>query len=244
MKLWTPRLVKARLDRELLTRERPSKWDDMAELSALLTMERGTWKEQMHELWLNGDPINIAGGLAGLEGQLSPATDVTITPAAATATLLYPAVYTPLRAGATSPTIWQFYLAGAHTTAATPGSAAFQCGIGAVATNLMGSATTTLAETASQLTSVFRCWGYVVAPRTGGGSTGANSTAVGYIEIGWTTGTAAPGVMFAGTPLIFGGVTASSYDSSIATNFHVDVTVTTSSTNTYIPRLCLWGSWN
>lgn len=244
MKLWRPHLIRTRLDRELLTRDRPSKWDDMTELSALLTAQKGTWKEQMAEQWVNGIPMGVAGGLAGLEGQLSPPVDVTVTQTAA-AIVSWPVTYTPIRAGAASPTLWQIFAAGAQTTAATPGTVQWQAGIGTTAgSDLLGSATAALATTASQTASIWRVFGFVVAPRTGGGSTGANSTAVGYLQVDWTTGTAAPGAQFAGTPLLFGGVTASSYDSSVAQALHVDTLTATSVTNTLIPRLVLWGSWN
>jgi hypothetical protein len=244
MKLWRPHLIRARLDRELLTRNRPSKWDDMTALSALLVEQKGTWKEQMAEQWVNGIPMGVAGGLAGLEGQLSPPVDVAVTQTAA-AIISWPITYTPLRAGAASPTIWQLYAAGAMTTAATPGTVQWQAGIGTTAgSDLLGAATAALATTASVLTGIWRVTGMVVAPRTGGGSTGNNSTAVGYFEVTWTTGTAAPGAYFAGTPLIFGGLTASSYDSSVASALHVDTLTATSVTNTLTPRLVLWGSWN
>ena len=244
MKLAQMERIAHRLDHELLTKDRPSKWDDMTELGALLTQEKGTWKEQMSEMWVNGTPMAVAGGLAGLEGVGSPPTDVTITQTAA-AILSWPVVCTPIRAGAQSPTVWQLYAAGLQTTAATPGTVQWQAGIGGTAgTNLLGAATTALATTASQTASLWRCFGKLVAPRTGGGTVGANATAIGYFTIEWTTGTAGPGALFAGTPMLFGGATASSYDSSVATNLHVDTLTATSTTNTLKPQIILWGSWN
>jgi hypothetical protein len=73
--LWLP----ARVRELLLTRERPSKWDDMRELTAIDMMSRGTWKHQMHELLLDGQPVNIAGGLAGLEVNPQSANYATVT---------------------------------------------------------------------------------------------------------------------------------------------------------------------
>src|SRR6184192_1025804 len=145
--LWLPKRVRELL----LTRERPSKWDDMRELTAIDMMARGTWKHQMHELLIDGHPTNIAGGLAGLEVNAQSANYPTITLGGTELSLWTPQTYCPVAAFNNAPKVYQLECFGTATSAATPGTESINPRVDVVGgTSLGASGATQITPTASE----------------------------------------------------------------------------------------------
>lgn len=235
-KLWRP----GHLDREALTRERPSKWDDMRELAGLLASAKGPWKQQLAEIWVNGVPMNVAGGLAGLEVN-PPSADLSSVTVNATEAALWPTSWTPVSAQRQAPTAFYLKAYGVATSAATPGTQTFNPRIGTSSSGISLGISSNLTPTASETAVVWRIEGDLAAPRSAGASTVA--TATGYFEYHQTTGTSGNAGYLTGTPLIFGG-TSSTWDNTVAQALFMGVVAATSTTNTMTPRLIVWASWN
>lgn len=229
-----------RLSREvLLTRERPSKWDDMRELAAL-QMQGATWKQRMNEMWIDGVPMNVGGGLMGLEVNPSSANYSTITIGATELSLwgtsLGPTIvpFTTFRQGSTGYMLRCF---GNATSAATPGTQTFNPRL----TNVTGASlgiSGTFTPIASETASPFILAGDLVL--RSGGSTSA--TLVGVFTYNESQGTAGGGIANT-SGQVFGG-TSITIDNTIAESLWMGLVAATSTTNTMIPQAVLWGSWN
>ena len=105
---------------EINARERPSKWDDIRELSHILLNQR-TMKQRMNDVWVNGDPVNISGGLAGLIANPVTVNQATVT-GGATELVLIPTALLPIEQNVQSGKVYHLFVSGDSTTAATPGT--------------------------------------------------------------------------------------------------------------------------
>lgn len=234
--LWLPK----RAREILLTRERPSKWDDMRELSALHMAQNGPWKRQMHELYLDGVPLGVAGGLAGLEVNPSSANYSTVTIGATELSLWTPQTHCPVTAYRQGSTMYQLECFGTATSAATPGTETITPRVDVVGGSSMGATgTTALTPTASETAAPFLLTGRLVL--RSGGATGA--TMVGVFLFMQSNVVGGGGTLMTGTPNIFGG-TSVTWDNTALKGLWMGLTATTSTTNTKIPQGILWGSWN
>jgi hypothetical protein len=234
--LWLPK----RARELLLTRERPSKWDDMRELTALNMMSQGSWKHQMHELLLDGQPTNIAGGLAGLEVNPAAGNYPTVTIGGTELSLWTPQTYCPVPAFTNSPKMYQLECFGTATSAATPGTESINPRVDVVGGSSLGiSGATQITPTASETASPFLLSGKVIL-RTSGLST---STMVGVFTFMQSAVTGGGGSLTTGTPQIFGGASVT-WDNTALKGLWMGLLAVTSTTNTKIPQGILWGSWN
>jgi hypothetical protein len=223
------------LDREILCRDRPSKWDDVSELAQLLYGDR-TAKQQMHDVWLNGDPINIAGGLGGLEAN-PPNADLATVTVNATEAALWPTAYTPIPALLQGPKAYSLKAWGVCTSAATPGTQTFNPRIGTSNAGISLGISSALTPTASETAVVWKIMGDVVLR---GGST-TTTTVTGVFDYDQTTGTTGNATTI--TALRFGG-TSASVDNTVAQALWMGLLAVTSTTNTMTPRGVIWASWN
>lgn len=240
MKLWTPKLRRTlhRLDSEALTRERASKWDDMRELTQLLAADM-PWKQQMGQMWANGVPLNVAGGLGGLEAN-PPGADLALVTVGASELAMWPAsTYTPIPALAVGPKAYFLRAYGVATSAATPGTQTFNPRIGTSSAGISLGISSNLTPTASETAVVWRIMGDMIlrAPST------TTAVATGFFSYDQTTGTSGNAGPLAGTPLYFGG-TSASVDNTAAQALFMGLVAATSTTNTMTPRLVIWASWN
>lgn len=234
--LWLPK----RARELLLTRERPSKWDDMRELQALDMAARGTWKHQMHELWIDGIPQGIAGGLAGLEVNPSSANYATVTLGGTELSLWTPQTYCPVSAFQNSPKMYQLEAFGTATSAATPGTESINPRVDVVGGSSLGiSGATQITPTASETASPFMLSGRLIL-RSAGAST---STMVGVFTFMQSSVVGGGGTLTTGTPQIFGGASVT-WDNTALKGLWMGLLAVTSTTNTKIPQGILWGSWN
>src|SRR3954470_10864553 len=162
--LWLPKRVRE----VLLTRERPSKWDDMRELTALNMMAHGTWKHQMHNLLIDGQPQNIAGGLAGLEVNPSAANYATVTITGTETSLWTPQIHCPVTAYQNGSKVYQIESFGTATSAATPGTESINPRVDVVGGTSLGiSGATQITPTASETAAPFLLSGRLVLRAAG-----------------------------------------------------------------------------
>src|SRR5689334_9176716 len=157
-----------RLREVLHTRERPSKWDDMRELQAMWMIERGTWKNQLHDLLVDGVPVNVAGGLAGLEVNPLSANYPTVTAGGTELSLWTPQTHTPVNAQQMTPKVYQLSAFGTKTSAATPGTETLNPRVDVVGGSSMG-ISGAITPTASETASTFSLEGRLIL-RKGGDS--------------------------------------------------------------------------
>jgi hypothetical protein len=234
--LWLP----ARVRELLLTRDRPSKWDDMRELTAIDMMSRGTWKHQMHELLVDGQPVGIAGGLAGLEVNAQSANYATVTLTGTETSLWTPQTYCPVTAFQTGPKVYQLECFGTATSAGTPGTESINPRVDVVGGSSLGiSGATQITPTASSSAAPFLLTGRLVL-RSGGAST---ATMVGVFTYMQSNVVGGGGTLATGTPQIFGGASVT-WDNTALKGLWMGLLAVTSTTNTKIPQGILWGSWN
>jgi hypothetical protein len=224
----------------LLTKERPSKWDDMRELSALNMLERGSWKHQMNELRVDGVPVAIAGGLAGLEVVPQSVNYATVTIGGTELSLWTPQTYCPVSAFQNAPKVYQLECFGTATSAATPGTESINPRVDVVGGSSLGiSGATQITPTASETAAPFMLQGRLIL-RTGGAST---STMVGVFTFMQSNVVGGGGTLATGTPQIFGGASVT-WDNTALKGLWMGLLAVTSTTNTKIPQGILWGSWN
>jgi len=235
--LWLP----TRLRELLLTRERPSKWDDMRELMALDMMARGPWKRQMHELWIDGIPVGVAGGLAGLEAG-PPGASITST-LTATEQNVFTAgassvANTPVNPYAVTPKAYIVEAWGTRTSAGTPGTETYNPRIGTSASGISMGISSSLTPTASETVVPYHLSGVWILRN--GGTTAAVATGIfRYVQGPSTTGTGAET-----TPLIFGTGVSASIDNTVAQGLYMGGVAATSTTNTMVQQGLIHGSWN
>jgi hypothetical protein len=234
--LWLPKRVRELL----LTRERPSKWDDMRELTALNMMAHGTWKHQMHEMLIDGQPQNIAGGLAGLEVNPSGANYPTVTITGTETSLWTPQTYAPVTAFQNGSKAYHLEAFGTATSAGTPGTESINPRVDVVGGSSLGiSGATQITPTASETASPFMLSGRLIL-RASGATT---STMVGVFTFMQSAVTGGGGTLTTGTPQIFGGASVT-WDNTALKGLWMGLLAVTSTTNTKIPQGILWGSWN
>lgn len=227
-----------RLDREVITRERPSKWDDMRELSQLLTADM-PWKQRMGQMWVNGELMGVAGGLAGLEANPNNADLSAVTVNATEAAMWGASTYTPIPALQVGPKAYYLRAYGVATSASTPGTQTFNPRIGTTSSGISMGISSNLTPTASETAVVWRLSGDMVLRSPGSTA----STATGFFSYEQTTGTSGNAGPLTGTPLFFGG-TSASIDNTTAQALFMGLVAATSTTNTMTPRLIIWASWN
>jgi hypothetical protein len=242
MKLAQMERIATQLDHELMTRERPSKWDDMRELSALLLSERTT-KQRLHDVWLNGEPMNVAGGLRGLVQNPVTVNQTTVT-GSATEQALIPTTLMPVEQNVQSGKVYYLYAGGTSTTAATPGTYTLASRIGPAPTNaspLFGAVSSAFTPLASMTAAPWSIVGFVVIRGSGTANTAADNFNWSQTSVA-STATGGPTSASSGGQI--GGISAG-FDSTGATcALWIGVTHATSTTNTWIPQLVIWASEN
>lgn len=226
-----------RIRREVRTRLRPSLMDDLRELAMLDVLERGPWKPRMHELWVDGQPLMLQGGLAGLEVNPQGANYPTITINATEAALVATA-NTPINAMQVSPKVYDLSVWGLATSAATPGTQTFNPRYGTSAAGASLGISSNLTPVASETATPWFLRGRMIL--RGGGTT--TSTLSGVFE--YNQGSAVSGGSAEQAGLIFGGTVSSSVDNTTAQALWLGCVAATSTTNTMTPQGVLWGSWN
>lgn len=242
MKLAQMEAIATHLGPEIQARERPSKWDDIRELSHLL-LSKKSMKERMHDVWLNGDPINVSGGLAGLIGNPITLNAATVT-GSATEQALIPTALMPVAQNVQSGTCYHLYAAGTSTTAATPGTYTLATRIGPAPTNaspLFGAVSSAFTPLASMTAAPWNIDGEVVIRGSGSSNTAANGLAWSQTSVA-STGTGGPSSV--GSAGDIGGISAAFDSTGTTCAFWVGVTHASSTTNTWIPQLVIWASWN
>jgi hypothetical protein len=228
-RLWLPKRA----------RERPSKWDDMRELTAL----SGLWKPWMDGLMRDG-PTAISGGLMG--AVINPITaNQTLVTGSATEQALVPIAKTPIEQDVQSGKVYVLFASGTSTTAATPGTYTLVARVGPAPTNastgILGAVSGNFTPMASGTALPWFLLGYVVI-RAGGTA----SNAVGHFL--WShasTTVASGGPSLATSTGVIGGLSAATFDSTLTTTaLWVGVTHATSTTNTWTQQNHLWCSIN
>jgi hypothetical protein len=212
------------------------------DLVAQAVEESRNWKEIERAILEGGDPTALLGGIAGLEGTTPPpiVNEATIT-GTATEQAMWPIARTAIAQYPRSPVLYRLFAFGTSTTAATPGTYTLAPRVGNANTSpLIGpAATSAITPVASATAAHWRCLGLLYI--RGGDSTG---TAAGTFEFNHAGNTAGGGPVTATGNAIFGGISGT-VDFTLTTNgLWMGVTHATSTTNTWIPQMVAWGSWN
>jgi hypothetical protein len=222
---------------ELLSEDR---WADLVALDRILQGERTT-KRRLHDIWLNGQPMNISGGLLGLIGNPVLANQATVT-GGATELVIIPTALLPIEQNVGSGKTYLIYASGTSTTAATPGTYTLALRIGPAPTNaspLFGAVSGALTPVASATAAQWNVFGFVVM--RGGGTA---DTAVANMSFSHSATVGGGGPVGTASDAVIGGISAS-FDSTLATTaLWLGVTHATSTTNTWVPQMVLWASLN
>lgn len=244
MRLTEMQAIARDLRPEINARERPTKWDDIRELSHLLLSQR-TMKQRMNDVWVNGDPVAISGGLAGLIANPVTVNQATVT-GGATELALIPTAVLPIEQNVQSGKIYHLFASGDSTTAATPGTYTLVTRIGPAPTNaspLLTPVSSAFTPLASMTHAGWTLDGEVVI-RGPGGTANIATAGFAWSQVSVASGTLQGGASSATSAGNLGGVSAS-FDSTLTTTaLWVGVTHATSTTNTWIPQLVIWASWN
>jgi hypothetical protein len=254
---WNARRVNRRWGRGMITNWSPGRdlnliagvevydpMPDVRELSHLIQGER-TMKQRLHDVWLGGGPTAISGGLAGLINNPATVNQATVT-GGATELALIPTALLPIEQNVQSGKIYHLWASGDSTTAATPGTYTLVTRIGPAPTNaspLLTPVSSAFTPLASMTKAAWTLDGEIAI--RGPGST-ANIAVAGFA---WAQTSVASTAIQSGPSSALsagnlGGVSAT-FDSTLATTaLWVGATHATSTTNTWIPQLVVWASWN
>lgn len=221
---------KARLFRDAKARE---------DLIAQLIDETRTWKQIDRGIDIAGDPTALVGGYAGLE-QTPSIKDLATVTGSATEQALFPVANALIPVTPQAPKLYRLFASGTSTTAATPGTYTMAARIGNANTSpLLGAVSGNLTPVASATAAQWRCFAVVFIRQSG-----TAGTAVGSFEMNHSGTTGGGGPVSATGNAVFGGVSAAT-DFTLTTNgLWVGVTHATSTTNTWVPQLVVWGSWS
>lgn len=215
------------------------------DLVALAVDEARSWKEIQRNIQLGGDPTALLG-FAGLELPPPIVNEATVT-GSATEQALFPTTRTPIPAAGSNtplavygPKLYRLFSSGTSTTAATPGTYTLAGRIGNANTSpLFGAVSGNLTPVASATAAQWRCFGLVYV--RGADTTG---TAVGTFEFNHSGTIGGGGPVSATGNAIFGGISATIDFTATTNGLWIGVTHATSTTNTWVPQLVVWGSWS
>jgi hypothetical protein len=232
-------LRRSRSDREVLT-----DIDLLRDTQVLGGETQREWKPWMQDIAASGDPMGLAGGIAGAEVTPPPGTLATVT-IGATELALWPTVtWTPIAANPQAPKAYMLYAFGTATTAATPGTMLFNARFGQIVTSPLIGVSTAAAQTASQTATPWMLMGRIVIQRGGPATSGLVVANFKYEQ-----GTAVSGgsTVLPAIEQIFGtttGAVSVVTDGSVAAGLWVGAIAATSTTNTFIPQSVIWMSYN
>jgi hypothetical protein len=239
---WNHRRVNRRWGRAMITN-----WCLGRDLNLIAGVETSNpWKPWMDEIRSSGVPTMIGGGLTGLVVNPVTLNQATVT-GGATELAMIPTAILPIAQNVQSGTGYHLFAGGTSTTAATPGTYTLvtrigSAGIATVTSPLLTPVSSAFTPLASMTVAPWTLDGDLVIR----GSGTANTAAAGFA---WSqtsvASAAAPGPSSATSAGNLGGVSAS-FDSTAAagSSLWVGVTHATSTTNTWIPQLVIWASWN
>jgi len=201
--------------------------------------ETRTWKQIQHDISLSGDPVASLGTFAGLE-QVPSIKDLATVTGSATEQAIFPVANALVPITPQAPKLYRLFASGTSTTAATPGTYTMAARMGNANTSpLFGIASGALTPVASATAAQWRLFGVVFIRQSGTAGTG-----VGTFEMNHSGTIGGGGPVSATGNAIFGGILAST-DFTLSTNgMWIGVTHATSTTNTWVPQLVVWGSWN
>jgi hypothetical protein len=255
---WNARRVNRRWGRGMITNWSPGRdrnliagievfdpMPDIRELSHLIQGER-TMKRRLHDVWLGGGPTAISGGLAGLIANPPTVNQTTIT-GSATEQALIPTALLPIEQNVQSGKIYHLFAGGTSTTAATPGTYTLatrlgSAGLAVITSPLLTAVSSAFTPLASMTAAPWNLFGPIVIRGSGTANTAAGTFSWSQTSVASTAISGPSSVSSAGS---LGGVSAS-FDTTAAagSSLWIGVTHATSTTNTWIPQLVVWGSWN
>jgi hypothetical protein len=210
---------------------------------AWLEANRRPWKLVNGLLAAAGDPVMISGGLAGLVVNPITLNAATVTGGATELSIL-PAALVPIAQNVQSGTSYHLFAGGNSTTAATPGTYTLAPRIGPAPTNaspLIGAVSSAFTPLASMTVAPFNIDGEIVIRGSGTSNTCAAAFAWSQTSV---ASAAAPGPSSVSSAGNLGGISASFDSTGTTCAFWLGVTHATSTTNTWIPQLVIWASWN
>lgn len=201
--------------------------------------ETRTWKMIQRDIELSGDPTALNGLYAGLE-QVPSIKDLATVTGSATEQALYPVANALVPVTPQSPKLYRLFVSGTSTTAAAAGTYTLAARLGNANTSpLFGIASGALTPVNSATAAQWRLFGVVFIRQSGTAGTG-----VGSFEMNHSGTVGGGGPVTATGNAIFGGILAAT-DFTLTTNgLWMGVTHATSTTNTWVPQLVAWGSWN
>lgn len=209
------------------------------DLIAQAVDENRTWKQIQRDIEMGGDPTALLGVYAGLE-QTPSIKDLATVTGSATEQALFPVTNAAVPVTPQSPKLYRLFASGTSTTAAAPGTYTMSARLGnANSSPLFGIASGNLTPVASATAAQWRLFAVVFIRQSGTAGTG-----VGSFEMNHSGTIGGGGPVSATGNAIFGGLLAAT-DFTLTTNgLWVGVTHATSTTNTWVPQLVAWGSWN
>lgn len=240
---WNARRVNRRWGRGMITN-----WSLGRDLNLIAGVEVQSepWKPWMDRIRASGVPVAISGGLAGLVANPVTVNQTTIT-GSATEQAIIPTALLPLEQNVQSGKIYHLFAGGTSTTAATPGTYTLatrlgSAGLAVITSPLLTAVSSAFTPLASMTAAPWNIGGEIVIRGSGTANTAAAGFAWSQTSVASTAISGPSSVSSAGN---LGGVSAS-FDSTAAagSSLWIGVTHATSTTNTWIPQLVVWGSWN
>lgn len=212
--------------------------DDIVKVAALQSQG---WKPWMDRIQRSGVPTAVAGGLAGFVNNPVTVNQATVT-GGATELVLIPTTLLPVEQNVQSGKLYQLFVSGTSTTAATPGTYTLAARIGPAPTNaspLFGAVSGAFTPVASATAAQWQLTGWVLIR-----GSGTANTAVASFEWSHSGTIGGGGPVLSTSAGVVGGISAS-FDSTLTTTaLWIGVTHATSTTNTWVPQTVAWGSWN
>jgi hypothetical protein len=240
---WNARRVNRRWGRGMITN-----WSLERDLNLIAGVEVRSepWNPWMDRIRASGVPVAISGGLAGLVSNPVTVNQATVT-GGATELAMIPTALLPIEQNVQSGKIYHLFAGGTSTTAATPGTYTLvtrlgSAGLAVVTSPLLSAVSSAFTPAASMTAAPWNIDGELVIRGSGTANTAAGSFAWSQTSV---ASTAISGPSTATTTGTLGGVSAS-FDTTAAagSSLWFGVTHATSTTNTWIPQLVVWASWN
>lgn len=209
------------------------------DLVAQIVDEKRTWKQIQNDIALTDDPTALLGVYTGLE-QVPSIKDLATVTGSATEQAIFPVANAVVPVTPQSPKLYRLFASGTSTTAASPGTYTMAARLGnANSSPLFGAVSGNLTPVASATAAQWRLFGVVFVR-----ASAATGTGVGTFEMNHSGTIGGGGPVSATGNAIFGGILAST-DFTLTTNgMWIGVTHASSTTNTWVPQLVAWGSWN
>lgn len=201
--------------------------------------ETRLYKQIQRDIEMSGDPTALGGIYSGLE-QMPSIKDLTTVTGSATEQALFPVANALIPVTPQSPKLYRLFASGTSTTAATPGTYTLAARVGNANTSpLFGIASGAVTPVASATAAQWSLFAVVFIRQSGTAGTGAGS-----FDFKHSATIGGGGPVTATGNAVFGGILAST-DFTLTTNgLWIGVVHATSTTNTWVPQLVAWGSWN